>query len=125
MDDGTSTSTTQSTQKDNYEIILVATQDVDLNVLKSFLQIYMKLLRNNKVIQGLQELINSCAPKEVMQSEMCAMNNLHRHKKRTGKEMRLTKQIGEYDMDQVILDLGYDANTLSKQNWELMGKMKL
>jgi len=32
-----------------------------------------------------------------------------------GREMRLTMQIGEYDMDQVILDLGLDMNVLPKQ----------
>jgi len=30
-------------------------------------------------------------------------------------------QIGEYEMDQVILDLGLDANVLPKQTWEHMG----
>ena len=39
--------------------------------------------------------------------------------------MRLTTHIGEYDMDQVILDLGSDANVLQKKTWELMGKPKL
>jgi len=37
-----------------------------------------------------------------------------------GHEMRLTAQIGEYEMDQVILDLGLDANVLPKQTWERM-----
>jgi hypothetical protein len=36
--------------------------------------------------------------------------------------MRLTAQIGEYEMDQVILDLGSDANVLPKQTWERMGR---
>ena len=27
-------------------------------------------------------------------------------------------QIGEYEMDQVILDLGLDANVLPNQTWE-------
>jgi len=35
--------------------------------------------------------------------------------------MRLATQIGEYEMDQVILDLGSDVNVLPKQNWEQMG----
>ncbi len=33
---------------------------------------------------------------------------------RIGREMRLTVQIGEYEMDQVILDLGLDVNVLPK-----------
>ena len=35
-----------------------------------------------------------------------------------GNEMRLTTQIGDYEMDQVILDLGSDANVLPKQTWQ-------
>ena len=35
--------------------------------------------------------------------------------------MRLTTQIGEYEMDQIILDLGLDVNVLPKQTWECMG----
>ena len=43
----------------------------------------------------------------------------------TGKEMWLNAQIGDYDMDEVILDLGSEVNVLMKQTWELMGKPKL
>lgn len=39
--------------------------------------------------------------------------------------MRLTTQIGEYEMDQVILDLGLDVNVLPKKTWEHMGRPAL
>jgi len=39
--------------------------------------------------------------------------------------MRLIMQTAEYGMDQVILDLRFDANAFSKKTWELMGKPKL
>ena len=39
--------------------------------------------------------------------------------------MRLNSQIGDYDMDEVILDLRSEVNVLTKQTWELMGKCKL
>ena len=39
--------------------------------------------------------------------------------------MRLTAQIGEYEMDQVILDLGSNTNVLPKQTWECMGRPTL
>ncbi len=39
--------------------------------------------------------------------------------------MRLTAQIEEFEMDQVILDLGSDANFLPKQTWERMGRPTL
>ena len=39
--------------------------------------------------------------------------------------MRLTTEIGEYEMDQVILDLWSDANIFPKQTWERMGRPTL
>lgn len=39
--------------------------------------------------------------------------------------MRLTAQIGEYEMDQVVLDLGSNMNVLPKQTWEWMGRTAL
>ena len=42
---------------------------------------------------------------------------------RTGREMRLTAQIGEFEM--VILDLGSEVNVLTKKTWEQMGSPKL
>jgi hypothetical protein len=53
------------------------------------------------------------------------VRKIGKHKTRTGREMRLTTQIGEYEMDQVILDLGSDANVLPKQTWERMGRPML
>jgi len=46
-------------------------------------------------------------------------------KKRTRREFILSAQIGEYDVDNVILDLGSDVNALPKQMWEIMGKPML
>ena len=39
--------------------------------------------------------------------------------------MRLTTQIAEYEMDQVILDLGSNVNVLPKHAWERMGRSTL
>ena len=39
--------------------------------------------------------------------------------------MRLIVQIGDYEMDQVILDLGSDANVLPKKTRQWMGEPKL
>ena len=39
--------------------------------------------------------------------------------------MWLTAQIGDYEIDQVILDLGSDANVLPNQTWQRMGEPKL
>ena len=39
--------------------------------------------------------------------------------------MRLIVQVGEFEMDEVILDLGSEVNVLTKQTWEQMGSPKL
>ncbi len=42
-----------------------------------------------------------------------------------GKEIRLSVQMGDYERDHIILDLGSEANVVMKHTWELMGKTKL
>ena len=37
----------------------------------------------------------------------------------------MTVQIGDYDMDYIILDLGSNVNILTRQTWEIMGKPPL
>ena len=37
----------------------------------------------------------------------------------------MTRQIGDYDMDYIILDPRYDVNILTRQTWESMGKPRL
>lgn len=75
-----------------------------------FLETCMKLLRNSNVVKGLQELINRCDGTAV--GEPRVFSKIVKHKTRTGREMRIIAQIGEYEMDQVILDLGLNENVL-------------
>ena len=73
-------------------------------MLTTFLETCMKLLRDSKDVKGLQELINRCT--RTAPGEPHVMRKRGQHKTQTRREMRLTAQIGEYEMDQVILDLG-------------------
>jgi len=41
------------------------------------------------------------------------------------KEFKKIPELGIYEMEGVMLDLGFDVNILSKKSWELMGKPKL
>lgn len=50
---------------------------------------------------------------------------LGKHALHIGQEMQLIVQIWDYEMDQVILDLGSNANVLPKQTWEHMGRPPL
>lgn len=96
-------------------------EEVDPSMLIIFLETYMKLLHDSKVVKGLQELINKCTRKENAR----IFRKIGKHKARTGHETRLTVQIQEYEKDQVILDLGLDANVLPKYTWERMGRPAL
>ena len=89
------------------------------------MQACMKLLRNPKAVDNLQELIDSFIARPNLTLEVKDVHKLYRYKKHIGREMRLNTQIGDYEMSQVILDLGSDANVLPKQTWQRMGEPKL
>ena len=44
---------------------------------------------------------------------------------KTSRELRMTAQIGYYDMDYIILDMGSDVNILTRKTWESMNKSQL
>ena len=100
-------------------------EELGPSMITTFLETCMKLLHDSKAMKGLQELINWCARKDGTTSELHVVRKLGKHKARTGREMRLTAHIGEFEMDQVILDLGFDMNVLPKQTWERMGRPAL
>jgi hypothetical protein len=45
-----------------------------------------------------------------------------RMKVQTGKDFILASQLDEFDIKDVMLDLGYDVNILPKKAWEALGK---
>lgn len=70
-------------------------------------------------------MINKCAGKEGAPQGHHTFRNIGKHKLRTGHKMRLTMKIGDYEMDQVILDLGSNVNVFPKKTWERMGRRGL
>ena len=81
-------------------------------------------MRNEQAIRELQCIIDQYPPSPSVSSAQCAVHNIMGHT-RTGREMRLTAQVGEFEMDEVILDLGSEVNVMTKQTWEQMGSPKL
>ena len=71
--------------------------EMDPSTLTNFLETCMKLLRNNKIVKGLEELITRCAGNAL--GEPHVVQKLGKHTMQTRREMRLTAQIGEYEMD--------------------------
>jgi len=100
-------------------------QDSDPTMLKSFLHTCMKLLWDHKVVDALQEIIDKYTCKDSRLQGQCIVNKVNQRNKRTDREMQLTTQINEFEMDQVILDMDFDSNVLLKKNWECMGNPKL
>ena len=84
-----------------------------VSTLSSFLQSCLKLLRNQIALNALQKVIASCEPQQSHGRDKTVKTV-----RRTGKEMQLNAQVGEYDMTDVILDLGSEVNVLTKQTWE-------
>ena len=80
----------------------------------------MKLLRNQNALNELQKVIASCKPQRGSDKER-TVNRV----RRTGREMILHAQIGEYDMTDIILDLGSEVNVLTRQKWEQMENLPL
>lgn len=74
-------------------------QEVDPSIITTFLKTCMKLLHDQKAIEGLQELINKCANKEKTPTKHITVRKIGKHKTRIGRKMRLTTKIGEYKMD--------------------------
>jgi len=59
------------------------------SMLTIFLETWVKLLRDNKVVKGLQELITRCGGSR----ELCMVWKLGKHALHIGREMRFTAQI--------------------------------
>lgn len=70
-------------------------------------------------------MIDNYVSKDKPLPKQHVVNKVNQRKKRTSREIWLTSQIGDFEMDQVILDLGSNANVLPKKTWEHMGKPRL
>jgi hypothetical protein len=46
-------------------------------------------------------------------------------RKCTWREFKMTTELGTYEMENIMLDLGFNINILPKKSWELMCKPKL
>ena len=68
----------------------------------------MKFLRNQNALVELQKVIESCEPQQ-----SSGKGNVVNRVRRIGREMRLHAQIEDYDMTDIILDLGSEVNVLT------------
>jgi hypothetical protein len=84
-----------------------------------FLYTFIELIKDEKAIQELQNLVRQY---EIGRVDNLLNKSVHQlsKKRRTNKELHLNSQIGEYDIDHVVLDLGSEVNVMTKKTWTLM-----
>jgi hypothetical protein len=96
----------------------------EVRKLMEFLYTCIKLIQDENIIQELQNLIRQYELGKIDTSLNRAVHQVGK-KRRTNKELHLNAQIGEYEIDYVVLDLGSEVNVMMKQTWAQMGKLKL
>jgi hypothetical protein len=89
-----------------------------------FLYTCIKLVQDESAVQELQNLIRKY---ELGRIDPLLNREVHQidKKKRKKKELHSNAQIGEYEIDYVVLDLGSKVNVMMKQTWAMMGKPNL
>jgi hypothetical protein len=77
----------------------------EVSKIKEFLYTCIKLIQDERIVQKLQNLIKQY---ELGKIDPLLNKEVHQlsKKRRKNKELHLNAQIGEYDMDYVVLDLG-------------------
>jgi len=96
----------------------------EVNKLMKFLYTCINSIKDERVVKEIQHLIRQYESGKV---EPIMNREVHKvsRKRRKNKELHLNAQIGDYDVDYVVLDLGSEVNVMMKQTWALMGKPKL
>jgi hypothetical protein len=126
-----STSITQHTQKvPMYEIPLSMDHTskvppiAQVSTIKTFLQSCVKLLNDPSSVKVLQNMLEICNTVVEGKLEQKTVNHLHT-RRRTSREFRLNANIGDFNMGDIILDLGSEVNVLPKKTWKCMGEPTL
>ena len=99
----------------NFDSTLEAGPSRKHGILYNFFEICLSLVRDLDSLAEIRDLLD----RPTKGQNDSAVNYLH--KKKMGKEMRMNIQIGDYEVDSVILDLGSNINILTRQTWKMMG----
>jgi hypothetical protein len=89
-----------------------------------FLYTCINLIKDEKFVHELQHLVRQYEMRRINHMLSRVVNQVSR-KRRTNKELHLSAQIVDYDVDYVVLDLGSEVNVMTKHTWALMGKPRL
>jgi hypothetical protein len=95
-----------------------------VSTIKGFLQSCVKLLNDPSSVKILQNILEICSIETEGKLEQKIVNHLHT-RRRTSREFRLNANIEDFNMGDIILDLGSEVNVLPKKTWKCMGEPTL
>jgi hypothetical protein len=95
-----------------------------VSTIEEFLQSCIKILSDPSSMKILQNILEKCSNETVQKLEPKIVNHLHT-RRRTSREFRLNANIGDFNMGDIILDLGSEVNVLPKKTWQCMGEPTL
>jgi hypothetical protein len=97
-----------------------ATQPLgQVSTIKGFFQSCVKLLNDPSSVKILQNMLEICSVETEGKLEHKTVNHLHT-RRRTSKEFRLNANIRDFNMGDIILNLGSEVNVLPKNTWKCM-----
>jgi hypothetical protein len=95
-----------------------------VSTIKGFLQSCLKVLNDPSSVKVFQNLLEKCSIEVEGKLEPKIVNHLHT-RRRTSRDFRLNANIGDFNMGDIILDLGSEVNVLPKNTWKCMGEPTL
>jgi hypothetical protein len=95
-----------------------------VSTLEGFLQSCVKILNDPFSVKILQSMLEICSIETEGKPEHKKINHLHT-RRRTSRESRMNSNIRDFNMGDIILDLGSEVNVLPKKTWQCMGEPTL
>jgi hypothetical protein len=95
-----------------------------VSTIKDFFQSCIKMLSDPSSVQILQNNLEKCSGMTEQKLELKTVNHLCT-RRRTSREFRLNANIGDFNMGDIILDLGSEVNVLPKATWQCKGEPTL
>jgi hypothetical protein len=95
-----------------------------VSTIKTFLQSYVKLINDPSSVKVLQNMVERCNTYVEGKIEKKIVNHLHT-RRGTSRAFRLNANIRDFNMGDIILDLGSKVNALPKKTWKCMGEPTL
>jgi hypothetical protein len=95
-----------------------------VSTIKGFFQSCVKVLSDLSSVKIFQNILEKCSSETKEKLEPKTINYLHT-RRRTSREFRLNANIGDFNMGDIILNLGSEVNVLLKKTWQCMGETTL